>query len=642
MYLYTVVPLDTDHIDEICEDIIEQFEKGVANCALFCMALVPEGDPPIPKAEQLCEKFDLFRSKLAPAGVRCGMLMQASIGHGSPLDKMFAFTRVVDLLHGQPKNTVCPYDEGFRDYIRQTMRTMASHRPDCIMVDDDFRLIMRPGKGCVCDLHLRAFEQKAGVKKSREELLQHVAGTTDEDKKFTDIFVATQVESLVDCAKAMREGIDSVDPTIPGSFCCCGNACEGAAEIAAILAGKGNPVIVRVNNGNYTPAGGRYISEAFMRAAVQATVLKGQGDIDVLLAETDTCPQNRYSTGARSLHAHFTGSILEGAAGAKHWITRMRTLEQRSGKSYRDILSKYSGFYNALSRIVPTLKWRGCRMPLSAQPDYGFTGNASLNAWTTHLLERLGLPVYFSAEQSKVAFLEGEGDALFTDEQLLDMLGRTLVLDGAAAERLAMRGFAQHLGVEVRPWEGGRISGELFTVEGGTCNGQVGARELIPLDRLVQTDSVCYHLTDGVNKHELFPGCTIYRNSLGGTAIIFCGNVRTQFNYLQAFSFLNETRKRQLVRLLSQYGDLPLYYPDDAEVYLRVADCPDGSTFCAFFNIGLDPIERITLCADKAPECIELLAADGTRQPCGFTIQGDVIKVDVGAETLSPVVLFIK
>lgn len=642
MYLYSIVALDTDHVDEICEDIRQQYEAGVANCALFCMTLVPEGNPPIPKAEQMCAKFDLFRDKLEPLGIKCGMLMQASIGHGYPLDRMFPFERLVNLTDGAAQNSVCPYDEGFREYIRHTMKVLASHKPACIMVDDDFRLIIRPGKGCACKHHLKAFEQKSGVKKTREEILANVMGDTAEDKKFRDIFVETQIESLVDCARAMREGIDSVDPTLPGSFCCVGNACEGAVEIATVLAGKGNPVIIRINNGNYTPAGARGLSAAFMRAAVQVAVLKGQGHVDSILAETDTCPQNRYSTGAQSLHSHFTGTILEGASGAKHWITRLSNFEPKSGVAYRKILSKNKGFYDALAELVPTLKWRGCRMPLSKEPDYAFKERVSVNAWTTHLLERFGLPVFFSENESKVAFLEGRTDVRFTDAELLEMFKNTVVLDGGAAERMCARGFAKYIGVEVRPWTGKNVTGERFLTEGGTCKSQVGARELIPLDGSVQVDSVCYHVPDGVTEEPLFPGCTVYKNELGGTAIVFCGNVRTVFNYFEAFSFLNETRKRQFVRLLSAHGDLPVYYPDDAEVYLRAADCPDGSTLVAFFNIGLDPIERLTLAVKKMPTAVEVLEPDGSRKPCGFQAENGIITVDRPAGILDPVVLFLK
>ena len=178
--------------------------------------------------------------------------------------------------------------------------------------------------------------------------------------------VETQKESLVQAAKIMRAGIDAVNPALKGSFCCVGNNAEFAYEIAAILAGQGNPIVVRINNGNYTPAGARFFSNVFFSAAAQIAKLKDK--VDVILAETDTCPQNRYSTGAMSLHTHFTGTILEGAKGAKHWITRLNAFEPESGVAYRKVLGKYRGFYQALAEIEPALNWRGFRIPVSDTP----------------------------------------------------------------------------------------------------------------------------------------------------------------------------------------------------------------------------------------------------------------------------------
>ena len=68
----------------------------------------------------------------------------------------------------------------------------------------------------------------------------------------------------------------------------CGEAAEFASDIAKIIAGEGNPVTVRINNGNYTPAGARGLSRVAFRAAVEKIHI-GDG-VDAILAETDTCP----------------------------------------------------------------------------------------------------------------------------------------------------------------------------------------------------------------------------------------------------------------------------------------------------------------------------------------------------------------
>jgi len=647
MQNYSIMPLDLENIDEICEDILEQHKNKVANCFLFKMTLVPEGNPPIKKAEMLCEVYDAFKEKLEPLGIKIGMLMQASIGHGWVLDHMFPFTQYTGMTNGYKDYICCPYDKGFQDYIRNATRIMANHKPSVIMVDDDFRLInVRNGKGCACELHLAEFNKRAGTDFTREQLAEHITSGKDEDKKYVDIYISIEEDSLIQSAKAMREGIDSVDPTIPGVFCCVGNACEAAAEIATILAGKGNPVTVRINNGNYTPAGARFASVSFMRAAIQKEILTHSGKIDAILAETDTCPQNRYSTSAQSLHTHFTGTILEGAAGAKHWITRLAAHEPNSGKAYRKILSKNSGFYQTLSELTPTLKWLGCRIPVSYIPDYNLDdAPMEMNNWCSCVLERFGLPMYFSSENGGAVFLDGKWDSYFSDEEILEMFKGTVVLDGIAAERLKNRGFLKYIGVDATVYDGKeRTSGEIIAANGKFVKAQLKPRRLTPIPEAegnIKELSFVYNLLDGKTKKPLFSGCTMYKNSLGGTTIVFCGAAKSNFNIIEAFPFLTESRKLQFIEMLKECGNLPIYYPDDAEVYLKAAEMSDGGMFCAFFNIGLDPIEKITLVSEKAVKRIEILTPEGNRRECDFTISDGTLIIDEPAYTLNPVILFL-
>ena len=162
MQLYSIMPLDVEHIDEICEDIKFQYQNGVSDCVLFMMQLVPEGDPAIDKAAIEVQKYDLFRDKLADMGLQCGILVQCSLGHGYPLNQKFSFQSYVNLNDGNEVKTVCcPYDEEFQQHFYPQMRTLAMHEPAVIMLDDDFRLMYRYGKGCACPLHLKEVSKRA-------------------------------------------------------------------------------------------------------------------------------------------------------------------------------------------------------------------------------------------------------------------------------------------------------------------------------------------------------------------------------------------------------------------------------------------------------------------------------------------------
>lgn len=64
LMLYSIMPLDAEHIDEICEDIRVQVETGVATCPLFEATLVPEGNPVINKAEFFANNIRCLKKNL--------------------------------------------------------------------------------------------------------------------------------------------------------------------------------------------------------------------------------------------------------------------------------------------------------------------------------------------------------------------------------------------------------------------------------------------------------------------------------------------------------------------------------------------------------------------------------------------------
>ncbi len=639
LFSYTIMPLDLEHLEQVCQDIKEQYESGIADCALFSMTLVPEGNPPSNKAEILCQRYAKFQERLNSMGLKCGVLVQASVGHGWVLGDMFPYQTHVNFCDGVATRVVCPCDDGFKDYIYNVMRTIASYNPEHIMVDDDFRTIWFKGEGCACPLHMERFNKTAGTNLSREELWEIVNARGENYKKYTDIYIETQKESLLETAKIMRDGIDSVNPKLPASYCCCGNNAEFASEIATILCGEANPVTVRINNGNYTPVGARNFSRVFHRASTQ--IAKLQGKVDIILAETDTCPQNRYSTSAHSLHTHFTGTILEGANGAKHWITRLICYEPESGKAYRKILSRYHGFYERLSSIQPTLKWRGCRIFTPSTPDFTYGRvKEEWDGWSLCVLERLGIPMYFSSKNTGVVCLEGDVDSRLCDSEILEILKGSVILASDTAKNLIERGFGKYLGVDVREWKGKIPVREMFA-DGKCAPIQQNTKELVPLCDDVIISSRVMNTLDYNSYEYLFPGATIFKNELGGTVIVFCGTPVAEFRIDKAFSFLTYSRKKQLIDMLLSTGELVLYYPNDEEVYLKVADMQDGKIFASFFNIGLDPIEKLEIVCSFKAEKFELLMPDGTTEEIDFTFTGEKYILDTPCNILEPVVLFI-
>ncbi len=649
MKRYSIMPMLTDHVKEICDDIEVQYRDGVAEEVLFIMRLQPEGNPTTDKASIFCEQYKLFAEELAKRGLSCGILAQSTIGHVHASGEKNPMQHVFGVLSEREEGSVCPYDEDFRAYIRDAMVKIAKCNPTTIMVDDDFRLFGRKYRGCLCPLHLKEINRRAGTKYTREELTALLNTDTEDARRMCEIFYDTQIDSLVGAARAMREGIDSVNPRLQGAFCVCGDTVEGVDQIAPILAGEGNPVIIRVNNARYTTPGARNFTKIISRAATQMAALD---KVDaIFLAETDTCPQNRYSTSASNLHSHFTLSILEGVAGCKHWITRTAAFEPKSGLAYRKILKKYAGFYQTLSNLVPDVEWFGCRIPLAPRPLRAKTPICDFQyptldvAWYSCVLESLGLPVYFSKKEGGAVFLDGDRDSYFFDDEILEMLRGTVFMSSLSAKNLIERGFGDYLGAEVLPLTASDPSprGERIYVTGQPCQKQKHLMRLCPNKPETVAHSEVYALHGGTEYEAIFPGVTSYKNALGGTVVVFAGRPLAELLYTEGFSFLNESRKQQFISLLSEGGHLPVYYPEDAEIFVKAGRFDDGRILCTLINVGLDRLEEIPLRTERPLAEVQMLNPDGTFAPCPFSIndEGNIV-VQTTADVLIPVVLILK
>lgn len=640
----SIMPLDADHVDEVSEDIIEQERRGVFSHALFMMKFNPEGTPPVDKASAACEIYDRFRERLDLRGAKHGVLVQATLGHITLPFEPYPFQPTVSLVDGSERVvTACPYDPRLREYMKGQMRILAAHSPSVVMIDDDVGLLYKPTKGCACRYHMAEFCRRAGVEMSREELYRHTQGDSPEDKRYTDIYVGVVRDSLVDFVKAMREGLDEVDPTIQGvvSGIYTSTFLEFSDDVARAFAGKGNPAIARLNGGPYAKLGTKNFTSQLYRAAIIRE--NAQGKIDRFLAETDTCPQNRYSTSAAYLHSHFTASILEGATGAKHWITRLSSYEPSSGVTYRKKLSRYSGFYKRLSEYAADLTPFGARIPLSTAQDYGFVEARqplNLAPWASTFLERIGIPLYFSNRTGGTAFLDDISVNGFTDDEIRELMRERLVLSAMAAKALAARGFASDIGVDVRDWSGAVITGE--TVNGHGMPKQYECRELVVSDKGVERLSEVYHRDGGSGEiTELFPGVTRFKNTQGGETVVFSGNPDAPFKYFTSFSLLNETRKAQIIEIMSHGTPLPVYYPEDAEVYLRAGYLGSGEMMVALFNLGHDELEDIPLVISGEVKRVEALLPTGERDVRKFEKTDNGIRIFEHVPAVTPTILFL-
>lgn len=624
---------------------------GVADIHMVSFFLVAEGNPPIDKFSEFESKFKRLRSEVSgDPRCRLGILIQATLGHGFPLETPNGFAHLEPFTNTQweiasCKHTSCPLDKNFKKYISNLVGRAAALNPEVLMIDDDFRLIGFRG-ACICPLHLELAGKKCGRKLDRAAMLKHLAGKSEIDKQVSRAAYESVRESLLELAKEMRAAIDAVNPNLRCIMCGSPYDISYDGEIAAILAGKGNVPTLRIGNSRYQHPAPRNLYYTARQLAVQNAVAK-PGKV---YAEVDSYPRNRYFTSARTLYAGLAVSVLEGASGAKFWPHRFVDYEPLSGAAYCGLFTKNRGAADELYRLSKGAQYGGLADVIL--PEY-----KTLRADSDILLDDkyywgqvcgvMGLPFKYETVGAvkSPAFLRGALAKKLSTGQLKDLLSRGAVLDGSAAVEICARGLGNLIGVEASPWSGGKISRERLRENCGEVSGRIleapsGAARLKPISGKTEIYADFVHLpfTYADKKHAeiLAPSCSFFENELGGKVAVFAGDP------VWANCF-NEAKKSLFVRLINKISPMPLWYVGDAECYFKAGKSSAGEDFAALVNVGLDPLDGFELGTSKKFSSAEHLRGDGAWEKIGGAVFGNgKIKIPLRAETFMPVVLRFK
>ena len=600
-----VVPLLPGHEEELAADQRDLFATTPIDAAAFIMTFTPEGDPAFDKAAVYAPRFRRMKELLAGASGSCGVLFQATMGHGWTPDSRTPWQKIVTP-QGDEVYIFCPLGKDFLDYLARQSAQIAAERPDFFMIDDDTRLITGRN-GCFCPLHLAEMKRRTGRTFTRETLQAALKA----EPSVLAVWDELLCDSIVGIVRTIRQAFDAVDPAIPGEFCCCAADVRHAPRLARLAAAKGQQPVVRLNNGRYCHEEARDIP--FWLSGTSWQLAAVPRDIAVL-AEPDTCPQNRYSMSAKDFHAHLTLSLLEGCAGGKIWITRTGMWEPASGVAYRASLKRHAGFYRELDRLSPV--WGGVKTPVPRVRRPTPKAEYAAWSWGSAVLGRFGVPYAMTCEDRPLSALKGEDAARLSDDELKALLSRSLLLDGGAAVELTRRGFADLIGARAAEWSGPVASFEQQT-DGVRINAKVDAVRLEPLAE-VQVRSELRHRSAALDETSVANGVGsyVYANRAGGKVAVMAAKVPNYVS-LGAFYFYNETRKRQVLSLLGELGGVDPYYPGDGEVLFRVGTAKDGARILVAMVTGHDDLEALPLVfpAGDAPATVERLGDDGRWSP---------------------------
>ena len=645
---FNIVPYYPGHEEETAQDLIELYRRTGISRMLYSLSFHPEGKNALEKAERLVASYRKLRDALAvEPGIQSGVLIQSILGHVvGPCVEAEPWVRTVvdrELPAGQ-LTRFCPLDKGFANYIRTVGVMVAKEKPFFILGDDDIRS-WSSGVECFCELHTAEYNRRHGTDFTPEEYRQAVR-TSDVKSELYQNFDQLRQDTVNGVAALIREGIDSVDPSIPGGSCMPGGEYFFNQDTARALAAKDQSnVVMRICNANYVEQSPRdFAANAFKSQAYR----KYHQDVQTVLDESDTFPHSLFSKAAISFHAKECSAIFNGLNGAKLWFVNCRRSGMIVSRKYTDILAKYRNFYPALAEAVANSTTDGVRIPIhSSKGDWHAITNRAPNitpeySWSEYL-GIFGIP--FSAE--KAYDLDGvyavRGREFIdrrSDEELLTLFKGKMLIDGAAAKALTERGFAKYMGVEARtpvyPFNGERyLNGDAIY-----CRTWVGAPELVKLSEKAETltEMIFSPYMGCADPKVVCPGAVLFENELGGKicTTVFC--TTDEFTPRGGVP-----RKDWLTFVLSKLSP-------EAVKGIALAEQPmlsiarkanDGAKLIMICNLGFDALDTLDIRFAGAAG-VKYLDADGVWKDAEFTVNGDTVTINRPVACYEVVILKIK
>ena len=639
---FNVVPCSIGEEQRQAKNMIELEKRTGIDIALYSLTLHPEGAPASRKADHLIESYRKFSRALAGSAVRPGILLQSILGHRVSAAKMNEpWTRVVSTSGRNIR--FCPLDPGFRKYIFDTVAALAKENPCFILGDDDIRGFSGKGAECFCKLHTAEFNRRTGRDFTPEQYLRAVSESKIGDPVFT-AFEQLRRDTVLGVCKLIRQAIDSVDPSIPAGVCSPGWELQYYNAAAKAIAAKGQPAVQRIASGFYMEQTALELPWNHLFSLGQVEAYR---DIPILLDEADTCPHSLFSKSAQTFHEKICSAIFAGLKGSKIWYVNGSRGEFRINPKYTEILEKYRNFYPELARTVRGSSQQGIIIPLhrqfiqwhpaGKQNEY-FTPAES---WVKNALGVYGIPFRASFDYGLdgIYAIAGESTvARFTDDELKQLLSRRVLVDGPAAVALTKRGFSDWLGVRAEQRE---FTYDREASADGKHRYPISLNPKVPFLELTspKAEAVTFlRLAPdryARNSKAVCPGCVIYRNPAGGTVCT------TAYHNQILWVWARDERKAWLLMVLDRLngGRIPYAAGDDQWIMLHHRRLASGEDVLGFFNLGYDPLEKITLRCAAEPGRTELLTPQGQWIPVEARWQSGRLTVPVRLESNAMAVL---
>ena len=633
--MLNIIPSSPGREDVAAADAKEFAERTGNPYCLYSLTLHPQGRPAMKTVDAAVASYRKWAKLLEGSAVKPAILLQAIVGHWtSDLAEKDTepWQRAINVKGSVTR--FCPLDPQYQAYIRETARKLAECRPALILSDDDVRAFS-PLAECTCPLHVAEYNRRTGGKLTPEELRALIA-KADRKSAAHMAFAELQRDTVKGICQLLREGIDSVDPSIPSGVCEPGWAWARRyiADYARAMAGPNHTAWARLANGQYYESAPKEtMGSLVLRTMASAERLRGSGLL--LLDEADTWPHNLWSKSAVAFHAKLSASAFIGLKGAKLWLVNAHKGKYPVSRHYTEILARHRGFYPALSAAVRDTTPTGILIPCHRDyPRHSVAVNGSRDTfdsggWVQKIFSWYGIP-YRATEDFTVDGIYALGGVECvrnsSDADLRAILAKKALVDGLAARELIARGFGPLIGVALR------ADKPLFT---GDCSEMNGDFLSLPpsskpplfeaLPGAKTLSSAIWRESSMAAKFERVAASgTLFTNSLGGLVAVTSFHLDMKQSYLYS-----EARQRYVYGLLDALnGKVMENVCANAQNVLALSRrTQDGADLLLLENLNYDPEEAVLVRRAEKPTSVEEMSPDGTWKSVPFAFGTGIVTI---------------
>ena len=620
--MFNIIPCRIGAEEETVKDIIEFYQRTGIDTVLYSMPLHPQNSTPYKRLDDVLASYRKVKAGLAGYPIKFGALIQAILGHvTNPTVVIDGWTRTYT--SRQKAARFCALNPNFAKYIRTVGARVAAEKPFFILGDDDIRS-NNGGRECFCALHVAEYNRRfKGNFKTPEEYRSAVVNAKNTDQVYLNYEILRK-EGVANVGKFLREGINSVDPSIPGGTCCPGGEYYHYFDLTREMAAKNQPHMMRMCNAHYVEESPRDFPYNVLKTQIYR---KHFSSIPSLFDESDTFPQALHSKSAMSLHAKVSSAIFNGLRGTKLWYVNChKPGDFVVSRKYTDILAKHAKFYPALFEAVQGSRDGGVFIPGFKSEHLFHSTNSSTPvippevqnwAWFMGIY---GIPFYGEVHFDKPGVYALRGAyavGRLTDAQLKDMFKHKVLVDGAAAVELCKRGFSKYMGIETRTPDCFYRS-EVYPDTGKSiyCRSWKDAPELVIKSKNAKVLTLINAISYAVkgDRNRVLPGAVLCENFLGGKVltVAFCSE--------EHFSLRAGSPRQNWLNYLLDNLDPEVTQGavmNDQPVMAVKRFAKDGSKLLMIVNLGYDPLDSVTLKLNKVAK-IESLNEQGKWVPVKF------------------------